>query len=132
MINSVLPKDFPGVYPQVKRFFESFYERAQGGLVPGSLEAEILDGKRVCYVAVRDGEIVACALCTVCPAGSIMWDFCSGDDDQGWPEEMMTMFEGWAEAKGVSLGVYCRPGWVRRLSMKSRGYVETHRVMERR
>ena len=130
LINTILPADFRGTYPQVMRFFESFYERAKGGLTPGSLEGEVLSGMRQCYVAVRYGDVVACALSTVSPAGAITWDFCAGDDDDGWPEAMMDMFEGWAKSKGVRLIVICRTGWVRRMGMTGRGYRETHRVME--
>ena len=130
MINSVPADGFAAVYPKVERFFASFYERANGGLLPGTLEAEIMAGERQCYIALRGDEIVACALSTVSPAGAITWDFCAGDDDSEWPEEMMKMFEDWRTAMGVRLIVICRSGWVRRMNMRGRGYRETHRVME--
>lgn len=130
MIQAVHSADFAAAYPRILRFFESFYERAKGGLRPGSLEAEIQAGTRQCYVAVRDDDIVACALSTVSPSGSITWDFCAGDDDDKWPEEMMEMFEGWRASKGAPLIVICRSGWVRRMKMRERGYRETHRIME--
>lgn len=130
MINSVPAGGFIEVYPQVERFFASFYERAKGGLIPGTLESEVMAGERQCYIALRGDDIVACALSEVTPAGSIIWDCCAGDDDSEWPEEMLEMFEKWAADIGARLIVPCRPGWVRRLSLKKRGYRETHRVME--
>ncbi len=129
-IRALYPDAFHNVYPQVQRFFVSFFERAKGGIASGSLEGEVIEGKRQCYVALRSGEIVACALSTVSPSGAITWDFCAGDDDDEWPEEMMAMFESWAKSKDAPLIVICRSGWVRRMKMTARGYRETHRVME--
>lgn len=130
MINSVSAGDFPAVYPKVKRFFDSFYERANGCLLEGSLEQGVIAQEYVCYIALRGADIVACALCEITEAGSIIWDCCAGDDDDEWPEEMLEMFEQWAADMGARLIVPCRPGWVRRLKMTERGYRETHRVME--
>ena len=129
MIYAVKAADFPATYPRVERFFRSFYERSEGLVEPGTLEAEILAGHRQCYVALRGEESVACALSTVGPAGAITWDFYAGDDGET-SEEMMKMFEDWRAALGVRLVVICRPGWVRRMNMRGRGYRETHRVME--
>lgn len=131
MIQSIRATDFVDVYPQVARFFASFYERSRGSLLPGVLEGEILEGQRQCYVATRDGKIIACALSTVSPAKAITLDFCSGDDDAEWPEQMIEMFEQWAANEGGALIVICRSGWVRRLKMRERGYHETHRIMEK-
>ena len=130
VIRSIPAAQFEQAYSDVERFFVSFYERARGRLDPYSLETEILTGERQCYVAVRGEKVVACALSTVALSGAISLDFCAGDDDEEWPEEMIGMFEAWRSAEGVPLVVTCRSGWVRRLKMTARGYRETHRVME--
>lgn len=130
MIRAIPSDDFAAVYPHVERFFANFYERAKGSLTPGTLEREILSKDRQCYVATREGQVVACALSTVSPVKTVTLDFCAGDDDENWPEDMIAMFEAWAADLGGRLIVICRSGWVRRLKMTKRGYRETHRIME--
>lgn len=130
MIVALEGEDFAAHYPHVQRFFASFYERARGALTPGSLEREIMAGERACYAQIGEEKVVACALATVSPTGSITLDFYSGDDGDNDPLEMIEMFEAWRAENDVPLTVVCRQGWVRRLKMKERGYRETHRVME--
>lgn len=132
MIRSVPKEHFREVYPKLEAFFASFVERAHGGVVEGLLEAEVMGGKRQCYVAVEGDEIKGCALSEVAPNGDISLTHCSGRDREEWQEEMLRTFEEWAADEGVGLAVYCRQGWVRALKMKERGYRETHRVMELR
>ena len=130
MIHAVPAEGFREIYPHVERFFRSFYERAKGSVAAGALEVEILQKKRQCYVAVIDEEVKACALSYVDPAGNIVLDFCAGEDAAEWQEPLIEMFEEWRASKGVRLTIICRPGWVRRLKMRDRGYREAHKIME--
>lgn len=131
-IRSVPPQQLPAVYEKVRQHFESFMERAHGGIPAGSLEMDIMQEKRQCYVVARGEEILACFLTQVAPNGDIGLTHCAGRDADEWAADVLGMCEAWAAETGGGVVAYCRTGWVRKAKMAERGYRETHRVMELR
>ena len=132
MIGGLLPTDFLDHYDSLAGFFDSFVERSGGATQVGELEADVLSGQRQCAVVVKGDRIVACGLSKVEVPPRLVVTHCSGEGAEEWGEGLLDYYEEWADAKcGGRLVVACRPGWVRLLDMRKRGYAETHRIMER-
>lgn len=128
MIHSVPRDQFAAVYPRIAKYFASFVERSHGGLEPGYLEREVMEWRAHVLIAVIGDEIKGCAVTTFAPNGAISVPYCAGEDRELWQDELLDAIE----ARGVTVEIICRPGWVRSARLKERGYRETHRVMERR
>lgn len=128
----VPPADMRAVWPYVEKYFQSFEDRSRGELVKEELLYQVCQGLRQCWI-VTDGDVVkACALTEVLevPTKTVLLNFCAGEDAGDWWAELVDAVEVWAREIGSKrVRTMNRTGWTPRL--KSVGYRETHRVMEK-
>ncbi len=124
------------VWPHVKDYFKSFEDRSKGELTAGELLTHVIDKRLQCWIALGDGtpgqnapDVKACGL-TEINKKTVVFAFCAGADREEWRDEMVSEIEQWAAHIGSRrVRIICRPGWTREL--KSLGYKESHRVLEK-
>ncbi len=128
-IAGVQTNQMMALWPHVKQYFRSFEDRSRGELTAGELLTHVIDKRLQCWVATDGEEVKACGLTEVSKK-TVVFAFCAGVDRDEWRDEMVSEIEQWAKHIGARrVRIICRPGWVREL--KSLGYKESHRVLEK-
>jgi len=116
------------VYLGVREYFESFAERSRGETTAAQLAFDVAQGKQQCWIINIDG-IRGCAL-TRFDGKVVEITHCSGSAREEWQDALVSEIEAWAKhVKAFRVRTINRPGWTPFL--KTRGYRETHRIMER-
>lgn len=130
MIVAPLP-DVDTYWPLVSWAFDNFEERSGGDATAERLREMVRHDERQCWVAMDDDRICAVGLTEVTePHSRVTFDFCAGQDREGWQELMVQTIEAWAREIGsVGMRTYSRTGWTPFL--RDQGFRETHRIMEK-
>lgn len=124
MVSRLGAADIDKYWHLLKPFFEDFAQSTRGEASAERLRELVRDEHRQCWIAL-DGEIYAVGL-TESTKASVWFDFCTGKERELWQDAMVDAVEKHAGKRIVK--TFSRPGWTPFL--KSRGYRETHRVME--
>lgn len=130
IVAALSPKEIDAYWPHLEERFKSFEDRTHGDVTAELLKEDCQAGRRQCWAAVHEG-IEAVALTEVAGLNNRVWlEYCAGEGRLDWQDKIVDAIEEWAREIGApGVLTFSRTGWTPFL--KSKGYLETHRIMEK-
>jgi len=120
----------PDIWAHVEPHFRTFEKIADGEITAAELLYDVVRGDRQCWVAIKDGRVVATTLTQLLKNGTAEINFCAGTGRHDWRDQVIATIEEWARTKNSKkIAATFRLGWVK--EMKAMGFKPTRCVMER-